>query len=300
MFRVERRRFLVLGAGLSGAALARAPRSSAAAAQIALDDPGVALRTYVKLRGSTAPETVFQPYEGDIFLVADGREGIPLCGFKGIQKSTWNGGESAGFSHVDYDIGFYVDYSSRKILESWHNPLTDKTVEVFHYRSGPSAGRFAVGDSGQDVYGGVAGRWFVAGGDITHTTAHWGERPNPLLPEEWPLASSGKTVLSSMSLSYSGRIADVLDPALHSPRTIQVWTHAASWMPWMEMGQRPGFNLWRWIGVKGVRRSELAADLVAAAEAVWPGYIAGDGGWQVPTYGALDYMRAKRGLKRSD
>ena len=45
--------------------------------------------TYAGARGSTAAETVYQAYEGDIFLVSDGQAATPLVGFRGIQKSRW-------------------------------------------------------------------------------------------------------------------------------------------------------------------------------------------------------------------
>jgi hypothetical protein len=84
-----RRHLLFAAAGLSGAALA-APRGSVPAhPRLDLSDPRVALEAYVKLRGSTVDATVWQPYGGDIFLAADGRLGIPLIGFWGLQKSHW-------------------------------------------------------------------------------------------------------------------------------------------------------------------------------------------------------------------
>jgi hypothetical protein len=99
-----------------------------------------------------------------------------------------------------------------------------------------------------------------------------------------------------MSLSFAGRVDEVVDPELHQVPALQLWTNSVSWMPWMEMGQRPGFNLWRWVGAKGIKREELASEMVTAVEAIWPGYISNDSVWEVPTSGRRDYMRIKRGL----
>ncbi len=85
----QRRRLLCTTAGLTGAALALPLPAKPLAPALDLHDPRAALRAYVKLRGSLADETVFQPYEGDIFYVADGAVPIPLCGFRGLQKSRW-------------------------------------------------------------------------------------------------------------------------------------------------------------------------------------------------------------------
>jgi hypothetical protein len=261
-----------------------------------LTDPRIALASYLKLRGSTDDETVFQPYEGDIFLVADGKPGVALCGFKGLQKSHWRRQPDGSHVNQDFDVGFYVDYLSRATLRTWRNPLTGSEVEVFHYRGGPSGGRFTIGHSAGDVYGDLVGRWTALGDQIWHTASSWGERPNPLQPSEWPRASSGKTLLGSMSLSFAGRLDEVASGSVHQARTLQIWTNTTSWMPWMEMGQRPGFNLWRWIGAKGTPARELDPALVAEVEGICPGYVSRDTVWSQPTSGRNDYMRLKRGL----
>ena len=291
---LERRHFLFAGAGLSGAVLA-AQAAPAKDAVIDLSDPGCALRSYVKLRGSTADETVFQPYEGDIFAIVDGVQGVPLCGFIGLQKSVWRR-DGVGFTNADYDIGFFVDSHTRQILRHWRNPLTGQVVEVLHYRGGPSGGHFTVDAPAGDVYGEATGRWSCFGGHAWHTSSNCSTRPNAMDPAKWPRASSGRTLLGTMSISFSGLLSELADPACHQVSGLQVWTNTTSWMPWMEMGQRPGFNEWRWIGAKGTPPERLPATLVVQVEAVWPGYVHGDRVWKVPTSGRTDYMRIKLGL----
>lgn len=297
---VQRRRLLQATAALSGVALALPAAAKPVTAALDLHDPAVALRAYVKLRGSLADETVFQPYEGDILYIADGALPIPLCGFKGLQKSVWRRSGADSWSNQDYDVGFYVDYETRQILDTWRNPVTGKTVKVFHYRGGPSGGVHTVGQPDGDVYGGSAGRWSVCADQLWHTASLWGERPNPLSPRDWPLASSGETLLGSMSLSFAGRLSEVADTALQQVAALQVWTNTTGWMPWMEMGQRPGFNMWRWIGAKGTPRAQLDPALVEAVERVAPGFVARDAVWKTPTSGRIDYMRLKRGQPLTD
>ena len=295
--RFDRRRLWWAAAGLTGAALAL-PRGRARITNaLDLHDPRIALRTYVKLRGSIGDETVFQPYEGDIFRVADGEVSTPLCGFIGLQKSVWRRSGEDAFTNEDYDVGFYVDYQSRQILDQWRNPVTGEMVKVYHYRGGPSGARHSLDTPSGDVYGGSAGRWSVMGEQLWHTASSWGERPNPLPPKDWPRASSGERLQGSMSLSFAGRLADIVDAGTYQAPALQIWTNTTSWMPWMEMGQRPGFNFWRWIGAKGTARDRLDPALVAAVERAVPGYVARDATWKVPTSGCLDYQRQKQGLE---
>ena len=180
--RPTRRHLLFAAAGLGGAALA-APRGSLPKnLHLDLSVPHVALESYVKLRGSTANETVFQPYGGDIFLAADGRLGVPLLGFWGLQKSIWRRSADGSWTNQDYDLGFYVDYQTRAILDRWRNPVTGREVKVYHYRGGPTGGRFALGAGAGagDPYSNLNGRWTVAGRQVWYTVSVWGERPNPL------------------------------------------------------------------------------------------------------------------------
>ena len=294
---ITRRNMLITGAGLTGVALAASAQRTPAL-PLDLTSPESALNAYIKLRGSTAKETVYQAYEGDIFLVADGQVGIPLAGFRGIQKSHWQPHPEGGYVNQDYDVGVYVDYETRVPLDIWTNPLTGRTVDVVHYRGGPSGGHFRVNAEEADVYSNLSGgRWTTLGNQLWHTSSNWGRRSNPLQPDDWPLASAGESILGSMSLSFAGRVDEVVDPELHQVPALQLWTNSVSWMPWMEMGQRPGFNLWRWVGAKGIKREELASELVTAVEAIWPGYVSNDSVWKVPTSGRRDYMRIKRGLQ---
>lgn len=289
---LTRRNLLLSGAAISGASLA-APANSNPRLPLDLSDPHAALDAYIKLRGSTRQETVFQAYEGDIFFVADGQVGAPMVGFRGIQKSHWRPHADGGYTNDDYDVGYYVDYETREILDYWDNPWTGKTVEVFHYRGGPSGGHFRVGAESGDAYSDVAGRWSVVGDQLWHTASRWGKRRNPVQPEEWPLASSGEEILGSMSLSFAGRVADVLNPEVSQAPSLQIWTNTVSWMPWMEMGQHPGSNFWRWVGAKGVDRADLDADLVAAVEKMVPGYVGEDAVWSKPTSGRMEIKRSR-------
>lgn len=265
-----------------------------------MNDPRVALDSYVKLRGSTADATVFQAYEGDIFAIIDGRQPELLLGFKGIQKSEWRRDGLGGYRNKDFDIGFYVDPVTREIVNEWANPVTGRTVKVYHYRGGPSGGHFQPGDEGGDVYGGPSGRWAIAGDQISHCVAMTSARTNPQMPDDMPLSFSGKTLFGAMSFAFVGRLSEVADPAATQVRATQVWTNTTAWMPWMEMGLQPGFNEWRWIGAKGVNKTELDHKLVAAAEQVQPGYVSTDAQWTVPTSGRQDFLRLKRGLPLTD
>lgn len=298
---LARRHVLFGAAGLTGAALAGPVIARSAEFERELDfaNPQTALDTYVKLRGSIAEETVWQYYEGDIFALIGGEAPVPLTGFRGIQKSIWSSDGEGGYINRDYDVGFYVDYETREILDYWDNPITGETVEVFHYRGGPSGGHFRVGGEGDDVYGGVQGQWVVSGDHISQRSNYAGARVNPLSVEEWPKASSGPEIYGAMTSTYIGSLRDVANPQVSMAPSTMIWTNTTGWMPWMEMGQRQGFNEWRWIGSKGVSPSDFDPKLIEACERTWPGYVSEDSTWETPVSGRQDYVNLKRGLPLS-
>lgn len=297
---LARRHVLFAAAGLSGAGLAMPLVARSGRFRLDLTNPQVALDSYVKLRGSIVDETVFQYYEGDIYALINDNVPTPLAGFRGIQKSAWRPDGTGGYINRDFDLGFYTDYKTREIIDEWVNPITGKALKVHHYRGGPTGGHFRRDADPGDVYGGLKnGHWSVVGNQIWQSSSSYGERPNPLSIEEWPLASTGPKLLGVMTTAFSGRLDEVANPEISMAPSTQIWTNTTSWMPWMEMGQLPGFNEWRWVGAKGVNPSDLDPVLVEAAEKVWPGYVTRDTGWAVPVSGREDYVSDKLGLPRS-
>lgn len=299
-----RRHLLFAAAGLTGATLAAPRGTPSAGGRLDLADPRVAVESYVKLRGSTRDETVFQPYDGDIFAVVDGEVSVPLVGFRGLQKSIWRRVGDGAWVNKDYDLGFYVDYASREVLERWRNPLTGVDVEVYHYRGGPSGGRFAVGEATgatlEDPYSHLGGRWSVAGDQVWYTASFWGDGANPLPRDEFPESWSGERVDFSMSTTYAGSLAALADPRVREVSSAHVWSNTSSWMPWLQMGQRPGHAQWRWIGAKGAAPATLDPLLVDSCERAWPGYVTRNSTWKTPTTGWRDFPRQRRGQPLTD
>ena len=277
----------------SGSVLAARVRDSR---QLDLNDPAAVLEAYVRLRGSSATETVWRPYEADLFVVQDGELGMPLCGVVGVQKSHWVRTVESGvttYSHKDFDVGVYVDFESREPLTRWRNPFTGRTVVAQPYRSGPSGTAYRVGAASHDVYSNPSeGRWTRIGPQISHTSVKTVEVRNPLSPEKYPLASTGKSLKISMSTTFMGSLADLANPALHNPPSTLIWTDLTPWNPWMEMGLLRGQVFWRLVGNKAAGMADLPSDVVALMEAVVPGYVLKDTIWDGPNIsGYQEYMR---------
>lgn len=287
-----RRRLIGAGLAFGGLMLSRATvASDRSDTNSYFEDPRLALDAYIKLRGSTANETTYVAYDGDIVGVKVRGESIPLVSFRGITKSHWRRDGNGGYTNTDYDIGVFVDSQSGEVLKTWRNPLTGEDVEVIHYISGPSGGHFKAGIEADDPYGGGIGRWGQSGNRIWQTSVTSLSWPNALSKDLHPRAWSGKQVHTSMSTTYSGTKSEVLDPEIHSVESMLVWNDILSPSPWMRMAQLPIMCDWRMIGGKVLSTDDLDPSLVAEVEAVVPGYISQDTVWSKPSGGWNQYLQ---------
>ncbi len=283
------RRQVLAVLGLGGAAALGASGAARSAPSLDLKDPVKALEAYIKLRGSTAEETTYCQYDGDIFLSRAAEDNIPLVGFRGITKSHWKPDGAGGFVNRDYDVGIFVDHKTGEPLKTWRNPLSGEMVEVAPYISGPSGAHHRPGAGVNDPYGGVGGRWGVVGDSVWISNATVLSWPNSLSPTLHPKAWSGPRLMTSMTTTYTGRVSDVLDPAQKKVRAGLVWNDLLSPSPWMRMGQRPVMCDWRMIGAKAMSAGELTPSVVAEVDAVFDGFIARDAVWTTESGGWTQY-----------
>jgi len=198
----RRSALLATGAGLAGTV---ASTSSKAVGSLDLSDPAVGLEAFVKLRGSTAHENVYQVYSGNIFQAVNGEVPRPIIGFWGLQKTLWRPDGDGDYHSTDYDLGLYVDPESREVLDTWENHITGESNKVMHYRSGPSEGHASLAktDSRTERYTDL---WQITGDNVTHESTTARERVNFLQPDEYPLGSTGERFLTSTSYTMFGRM----------------------------------------------------------------------------------------------
>lgn len=287
----RRSALLATGAGLAGTV---ASTSSKAVGSLDLSDPAVGLEAFVKLRGSTAHENVYQVYSGNIFQAVNGEVPRPIIGFWGLQKTLWRPDGDGDYHSTDYDLGLYVDPESREVLDTWENHITGESNKVMHYRSGPSEGHASLAktDSRTERYTDL---WQITGDNVTHESTTARERVNFLQPDEYPLGSTGERFLTSTSYTMFGRMSELADPTTSKVPCSYVWSFIAPWPPWMEMGQRDDFVVWRWVGHKVMNEADIPADLTAAVDKVWPGYSSDDRSWEEPSSGWNQYKWMKDG-----
>jgi len=243
----------MLGAG-GVAALAVAGWPSAALAASAgpplkFDNPRENVRTMARLTSTLEPgKTGYVRYQGRAFgLFEDGTNAIlyDIDGIGALRALPQPGG---AIRFLFSEFALYLDPKTGLPLERWANPVTGRTVEVWHQRNGPvnyelapdkpMFGNFARADGSPGE--GFQLPWVVRGPFATFALDVVSNRKNPLTPEEWPLESNGATVPTTEHSQYSVLRRDLENQKLLSLPFFATLQSLKPWHPWMLMGQRPG------------------------------------------------------------
>lgn len=163
----------------------------------------------------------------------------------------------AGWRMVSREVMLYVDPVTRQPLRRWKNPWTGQEVDVVHVANDPVNGRpnFPTDAEGRPNKLNVR----VQNGRVFYNTEV------PLFYEN-PLGGAFQTFVGNQY--HAMEIFDFMDDAksLFDRRSRQsypavAWVRIAPWLPFMEMGSRPGLMVTNAMGQKLRSFDELPAVL---------------------------------------
>ncbi len=269
----------VMLSALAGCAAAPAPAASGAAAVAAANaTPSAApdlvsaagqLETFMRMRASADGSEVFANWWVTVFAVMPGerpREIMRLDGFN-VGRFVKKPDGSAEF--ISREVAYYRDLKTGQILKEWANPFTQEKNTVLTVANDPVNSRYPAPKAGE------AGRFPLmgAGDDVFLRLDIPLAYPNALQPAEYPAESTGPTYLASEHFTFFSKAADLRDRGKASVPLTYAWARTGPWLPWMKMGQRPGYLLYSGHGRKFASFSELPADIQAATRADFPLYM---------------------------
>jgi hypothetical protein len=242
------------------------------------------LRTRCSLDGS---EVVFY-WSGEIYSFPKDEAGLLLFICDGYNISRLEPTDG-GYRMLSREVFVYRDPETGSILDSWANPMTSDTVRVVHVWNDPvnallprrqgdwefSMPYTSLGDS--------AVSW-----DLNIVLCY----PSPLPADSFPLYSGSNSYQGSEMFHFFVRTADLEDPDLPSVPCLISWTRVGQWLPWMEMGSRPGWLLYSCTGRKlPGGYAELPADLRAFVESGHPGFTSSPDEYTRPNETSWTYFR---------
>jgi hypothetical protein len=259
-----------MGAGLATAGLwpdtargANAPRT------LDLRTPADNVYAWCKTWGTLGDEPVFGGHEGVFFAVVGDQRAMPLFGYVGFGSLQFSLLASGDALYRGKDATFYTDLRTGELLDTWQNPFTGKRVRVHPYINDrvrttmPQAypvERFAtdayrwqtsIGNAAsrtESAHGyrgdaGVSGKtapfvlpWRRVG---SHYLLSWDwmlEIANPVNPDGWPLASTGRVINPSEHFVFFVPAAELEDRGRPWATMTAGFFRSTPWLPWMHMG----------------------------------------------------------------
>jgi hypothetical protein len=197
-----------------------------------------------------------------------------------------------GYHKVLREVGFYRELKHGKsgdIIDTWHNPLIDEEVKVvpiandpFNYDITPimyAAPEYG-GQNKDDPATKPIEIPFILPWEnrVYHNLARLDSHihlfyPAMLQPDKWPRESAGGMTQVSEYQSFHVNVDDMQNPDLTTLDHHGSWTRVNPWLPWMLMGQAPGFVLYTCYSGTLDSLDDLPRDLVDAAQKLDPKYL---------------------------
>ncbi len=273
---------LVMG---SGAALAKTKKKELV---LDLNNPRDLMFAYVKLRASTVTQDVYYWFTGTLDLAVPGQTIKPIIQTETLILRRTQKLEDYKYHVTDWEATFYRELGTNKIVDGEiDNPITGQKVRPIHYREGPVTFLFTENEPRlvgvRDILP-KEGKPFNypakrAGDDFWFTKDSYISSPHWLKQDEWPMETSGEKLNVQTSSNLKAKWSDVVNPDIASAPTDFSYAATSDWLPWMLMGQTPGYVLWHSSGKKLFDLSEAPEGLVENVRKIHPAWFTRPDPW---------------------
>jgi hypothetical protein len=227
----------------------------------------------------------------------------PLFRIAGFGMSRVTRLEDGRYQNLHREVVFYLDLKEDRILETWDNPYTGETVEVFNTHNDPVNSyystifkqRFGNPEAGfETVEFPFILPWEVMGDRAIVSFAVNTRWPTPLPEEKWPREHFGEWYRTSEYFQIHSSMADLNDPDMLKVPYTGAWQKVAPWHPWMLMDNREG-------GILGISNvfslngtHELPTLIREYAEKNYPKYLHAPEVWEEPNMATWETFAKER------
>lgn len=215
----------------------------------------------------------FGTWEGRAYSRVQGEKDRHLFNVIGIntrQCTTVEDPEKGeGFRSVSREVMFYLDTETDEIIDTWENPFTGASVEVVHVANDPVNMRgplFAVRRDGNPLK-----VEFQRSGDfLVNRTEVPLFYTNPLAGEYQKYVGGAYHAMEIFNNFYEAEEMLNSDTITFSR---MAWTRISQWLPWMEMGSRPGVMIVNATGFSTFELEDVPDSLIEELKERYPIYL---------------------------
>ena len=245
-----------------------------------LDDLETNFMTMLKIRGDISGKDFFFAFPGEAWAMVPQQQNYRAFKTFGIGAGRIEE-VPEGWRIYSREVLYYMDPDSGEILNEWSNPfLGGRTIEVMHVANDPVNGVFRREGTGvlSPPY-----PYIAYGDDIIFQWHFYIYRDADMSRAEYPKYSAGDKEQHAELWGIQGRRSDVLNPDITSGQCMLSWSRVASWLPFMEMGNKPGIMVFHSHAVKLLGGpAELPRYILDHTEKHYPKYLEAPTEWNGP------------------
>jgi len=277
------------GAGLGAAAMAAAP-SQAAKRELDLSDPVKALEARIKIMGSLKDEPVYSFMRLNVY--GDAHEGnmVPLFTMNNLVVDYWERTAEDEFVLTKYEAGFYSKFDSQEIIETFDNPWTGETIDIFNFRLGPVNREYTPSEIIAMAFAPEPLPMEVIGDRVFLATQSFGKTKTMFPRDKYPIVGShSDTEYLNSFMTWSASYDDVANPDIASAPVHMQIQNKLPWAPWMRMRGREGGSSLRGFGTK-IAGIDALPKHIQDGFAKYVPEILDTENWYEPVFESFDYL----------
>ncbi|CAB1369573.1 DUF1838 family protein [Denitratisoma oestradiolicum] len=212
----------------------------------------------LKITGDISGKDVFKDWTTNIFAVVPGEAPKLILRMQGYNVLRLEKQKDGSWKSMSREVSYYQDVKTGKIIGKWLNPYIGEEVDVVQVANDPVNASFPSPKPNEK------GPFenFVIKGEVA--TLQWDiplRYPNALQGAEFEMESTGTTYLASEHFLYFANPKDVVSDKTTTTPVHYAWFRTGPWLPWMKMGQRPGYLIYSGNGKKLKSFDELPAEV---------------------------------------
>jgi hypothetical protein len=225
------------GAGLLGTGLAGGAAASGHVQSLDLDDPADNCTAVLKMQADISGADAMGGFPGEVWAWVPGESNLHLFNTYGVGVSHVEFDEAAnGWKFYHREALLYLDRETGDVIDHWYNPFTQRNVEVLQILN-DHVSRFYALDGGPFPF---PWTYEVHGDSLVFRISVFRLEDNPLTRKDYPRHSQGDYYQTGELWGMIGRLSEVMNPDVTSASCVTSWSRISGWLPFMEMGARPG------------------------------------------------------------